>query len=52
MLGGPIGVTEFDRYPFLRDEFAVIEATVKKGVPLIGICLGAPGIAAALGARV
>jgi GMP synthase (glutamine-hydrolysing) len=52
VLGGPIGVTEFDRYPFLRDEFAVIEQTLKRKVPLIGICLGAQAIAAALGARV
>ena len=43
---------EFDRYPFLRDEFAVIEQTLKRKVPLIGICLGAQAIAAALGARV
>jgi len=52
VLGGPIGVTEFDRYPFLRDEFAVIEQTLKRKVPLVGICLGAQAIAAALGARV
>jgi GMP synthase (glutamine-hydrolysing) len=52
VLGGPIGVTEFVRYPFLRDEFAVIEHTLRRKVPLIGICLGAQAIAAALGARV
>jgi GMP synthase (glutamine-hydrolysing) len=52
VLGGPIGVTEFDRYPFLRDEFAVIEHVLKRKVPLIGICLGAQAIAAALGTRV
>jgi GMP synthase (glutamine-hydrolysing) len=52
VLGGPIGVTEFERYPFLRDEFAVIEQVLRRKAPLIGICLGAQAIAAALGARV
>jgi GMP synthase (glutamine-hydrolysing) len=52
VLGGPIGVTEFERYPFLRDEFAVIEHALRRKTPLIGICLGAQAIAAALGSRV
>jgi GMP synthase (glutamine-hydrolysing) len=52
VLGGPIGVYEFERYPFLRDEFAVIEQALKRKVALIGVCLGAQAIAAALGARV
>jgi GMP synthase (glutamine-hydrolysing) len=52
VLGGPIGVYEFERYPFLKDEFAVIEHALKKKTPLIGICLGAQAVAAALGARV
>lgn len=52
VLGGPIGIYEVDRYPFLRDEFAVIERALKRHTPLIGICLGAQAIAASLGARV
>ena len=52
VLGGPIGVYEVDRYPFLKEEFAVIEAVLKRGTPTIGICLGAQAIAAVLGARV
>jgi GMP synthase (glutamine-hydrolysing) len=52
VLGGPIGVYEFDRYPFLTQEFAVIEHALKRKMPLIGICLGAQAIAAALGSRV
>jgi GMP synthase (glutamine-hydrolysing) len=52
LLGGPIGVYELDRYPFLRAEFAVIEAALARGKPIVGICLGAQLIAAALGARV
>ncbi len=52
VLGGPIGVYEVVRYPFLKQEFAVIEHALKRGTPLIGICLGAQAIAASLGARV
>jgi GMP synthase (glutamine-hydrolysing) len=52
VLGGPIGIYEVDRYPFLTHELAVIEAAVKKGVPVIGICLGCQALAAALAARV
>jgi GMP synthase (glutamine-hydrolysing) len=52
VLGGPIGIYEVDRYPFLKEELATIEAAVKKGVPAIGICLGCQALAAVLAARV
>ena len=52
VLGGPIGVYELDRYPFLKSEFAVIETVIGRGKPVVGICLGAQLIAAVLGARV
>ena len=52
MLGGPIGIYEIDRYPFLKDELNVIEAVVKQGTPVVGICLGAQALAAVLAARV
>ena len=52
VLGGPIGIYEVDRYPFLKQELAMIESAVKKGVPVIGICLGCQAIAAVLAARV
>ncbi|MEZ0279760.1 glutamine amidotransferase [Methyloceanibacter sp.] len=52
VLGGPIGIYEVDRYPFLKHELATIEAAVKKGVPVIGICLGCQALAAVLAARV
>jgi GMP synthase (glutamine-hydrolysing) len=52
VLGAPIGVYEVDRYPFLKEEFAVIETAIGRGKPVIGICLGSQLIAAVLGARV
>jgi GMP synthase (glutamine-hydrolysing) len=52
VLGGPIGVYEVDRYPFLRDEFAAVEKAIARGKPILGICLGAQVLAAVLGARV
>ncbi|HZP10617.1 glutamine amidotransferase [Methyloceanibacter sp.] len=52
VLGGPIGIYEIDRYPFIKGELAVIEAAVKNNVPVIGICLGCQALAAVLAARV
>ena len=52
VLGGPIGIYEVDRYPFIKDELATIEAAVRDGTPVIGICLGCQALAAVLAARV
>jgi GMP synthase (glutamine-hydrolysing) len=52
VLGGPIGVYERDAYPFIADEIAAIAARIAAEKPILGICLGAQMIAAALGARV
>jgi GMP synthase (glutamine-hydrolysing) len=52
VLGGPIGVYEGDIYPFIADEIAAIAARIEAGKPILGICLGAQMMAAALGARV
>ena len=52
VLGGPIGIYEIDRYPFLKDELAIVEKVVTKGIPVVGICLGAQALAAVLAARV
>lgn len=52
VLGGPIGVTDTDRYPFIRDELRLVEKRLRAGRPLLGICLGAQYMAAVMGARV
>lgn len=52
VMGGPMGVYEQERYPFLRDEMRLIECALKDGKPVLGICLGSQLIAAVLGARV
>ena len=52
VLGGPIGVYETDKYPWVADEVALIRARLAAGKPLLGVCLGAQLMAAALGARV
>lgn len=52
ILGGPIGVYEYEAYPFVEDEIALARARLAAGAPMLGICLGAQMIAAAAGARV
>jgi GMP synthase (glutamine-hydrolysing) len=52
VLGGPIAVYETDAYPFLADEIGAVAARIRAGKPILGVCLGAQLMAAALGARV
>jgi GMP synthase (glutamine-hydrolysing) len=52
VLGGPIGVYERDAYPFIAAEVAAIAERLKANKPMLGICLGAQMMAAALGAGV
>lgn len=52
VMGGPMGVYESDRYPFLREEMALLADASSRGLPVIGICLGSQLLAAALGATV
>lgn len=52
VLGGPIGAYQDDDYPFLEREVAIVERRLARGLPTLGICLGAQLMARALGARV
>jgi GMP synthase (glutamine-hydrolysing) len=52
VLGGPIGVYEAETYPFITGEVAAVAARLRASKPMLGICLGAQMMAAALGARV
>jgi GMP synthase (glutamine-hydrolysing) len=52
VMGGPMAVYQTDRYPWLRDEMRLIEDAIKSNMPVLGVCLGAQIVAAALGAKV
>jgi len=52
IMGGPMGVYEMKRYPFLKRESVLIEKAINKNMKVLGICLGAQLIAHTLGAKV
>jgi GMP synthase (glutamine-hydrolysing) len=52
VMGGPMGVYEHSRYPFLKDEMRLIENALRSQRPILGICLGSQLLAATLGAEV
>ena len=49
IMGGPMGVYEADRYPFLYTEMELIRRAVKEGKRVLGVCLGSQLISASLG---
>lgn len=50
--GGPISVNDEDLYPFLNDEFTIVEERIKRKRPVLGLCLGAQVIAKVLGSKI
>lgn len=52
VMGGPMGVYDRDRFPFLIQEMKLMEAFLKAQRPILGVCLGSQLLAAALGAKV
>lgn len=52
VLGGPMGVNDVEFYPWLLEEKAYIHSAIERGLPTVGICLGAQLIAQLLGAQV
>jgi len=52
VLGGPMNVDQAERYPHLAVEIEAIREAMRRELPVLGICLGAQLLAAALGASV
>ncbi len=52
VMGGPMGVYDEDRFPWLKEEKAFIWNCIQSGKKVLGICLGAQLIAECLGAKV
>lgn len=51
-MGGPMSVYDVSDYPWLLDERRMIGAAADASKPVVGVCLGAQQIAAALGGSV
>jgi len=52
IMGGPMSVTQQEKHPFLGRELVLIREALLKRLPMLGVCLGAQLLAAALDARV
>lgn len=52
VMGGLMGANDDDAHPWLAEERTLIAGAVAAGLPVLGICLGAQQLAAALGAEV
>jgi GMP synthase-like glutamine amidotransferase len=52
VMGGPQSVYEQAKYPYLTKELALLRDALQRRLPILGVCLGAQLVAAALGAKV
>jgi GMP synthase-like glutamine amidotransferase len=52
VLGGPMGVYEMDRYPYIMAGSRVIREAINRDMKILGVCLGSQMIAHCLGADV
>ncbi|HZU64170.1 MAG TPA: glutamine amidotransferase [Novosphingobium sp.] len=52
MMGGPMGVYESDRHPWIACQLRRLQRRLAADRPTLGVCFGAQMIAAALGAKV
>ncbi len=51
-MGGPMNVYQEEEYSFLKEDDRLLKEALKKGKPVLGVCLGAQLMAKALGAKV
>src|SRR3546814_15866771 len=51
-MGGPMGVYETDRHPWIPHELERLSARIAADRPTLGVCLGSQMMAAAMGADV
>ncbi len=51
-LGGPMGVYQRERYPWIDGEIARLSRRIAAGAPTLGVCFGAQMVAAAMGVEV
>ena len=52
VMGGPMNIYEYDKFPWLKDEKEFLRGSIDKGKRILGICLGAQLLADVLGAKI
>jgi GMP synthase (glutamine-hydrolysing) len=52
VMGGPMSANDTDSYPRLAEEVAWLRRCAARGVPVLGVCLGAQLLARALGSTI